>query len=88
MKRTVKVVQFIEVEIDEAKFDDDFLTAFSKSDSTVKTVEDHIVFLATLYAKGVIGGWDDEFVENYGELRDMGIKLKEIGSDSVLEVEL
>ena len=72
MKKTVQVIQYVDVEYDETKFTKEFMEAFEQTMFDYTTIEEHIKHLATLEAKGEAGG----FVEGYGELKDdMGISL-------------
>jgi len=74
MKKTVRVTQIIEVEIDETKFDDEFLEEFRKSFYPFHTIEGHIGHLAQMYARGLIA--DGNFIEGYGKPEETGIKFK------------
>jgi len=80
MKRTVEVTTFVEVEIDESQFTPEFMEAFRASFFPFHTLEDHIEHLAQLQARGAIG-WIDSFVEGYGRLDKMGIKLSDPADD-------
>lgn len=77
MKKIVKVTQYIEVEVDEAKFDEDFLKEFKENFYEFDNINEHIEHLARLYAKGMVGGTPNSFIEGYGEQRDMSISFKE-----------
>ncbi len=75
MKKIVEVTQYIEVEVDEAKFDEEFLEDFRGYMYNFKDIDDHIKHLAQLYARGIAN--NHSFIEGYGEAKDMGIKFKE-----------
>lgn len=68
------VIQEIEVTIDETKIDDDFITEYVEYFSPYYELEDHMKHLAFLFAEGIVD--NDEFIEGYGETKDMGIHFK------------
>ncbi len=72
MKRTVRVIQEVEVEVDESKFTPEFMEMFRDVFFKFETIEEHIEHLAQLEARSVYG----EFVEGYGNRSDMGISMK------------
>ena len=72
------VNQTISVEVDESKFTPEFLKAFREQIYELETLDDHLEFLAEKYATGRIQGYPSEFVEGYGKLGDMGIKLRQL----------
>ena len=72
MKRTVEVRQLIEVEIDESKFDEQFMQEFRESFYNFTTLDDHIAHIGQLEARGMLG----TFIEGYGPAKDMGIKAE------------
>jgi len=76
-KFKVVVTQFIEVTLDETKFDEQFVEDFKASFFDFQTLEEHAMHLAQLRARGVNG----EFIEGYGPVKDMGIKFKNIGQN-------
>lgn len=86
MKRTVTVIQSIEVEIDERKFDREFMEEFRRSFYDFSTIDAHIEHLAQMYARGITNPdlADGDFIEGYGKPEEMGIKLKFLD----LEVEI
>nr|WP_092074965.1 hypothetical protein [Dendrosporobacter quercicolus]NSL49593.1 hypothetical protein [Dendrosporobacter quercicolus DSM 1736]SDN24091.1 hypothetical protein SAMN04488502_11549 [Dendrosporobacter quercicolus] len=73
MKRTVEVIITVEVETDDSKFDKNFMDNFSRYFYEFDTIEEHAEHLAQLEARGMI---DANFVEGYGALKDMGIKIR------------
>jgi len=86
MKKTVTVVieKEIEVELDESKFDKTFLSEFRDSFYPFHTIEEHIKHLAQMKARGLIDrslSSDGAFIEGYGRMRPMGIKLLELSED-------
>ncbi len=74
------VNQTISVEVDESKFTPEFLSAFRESFYDLETLDDHYEFLAELYATGRIEH-ESDFVEGYGKLSDMGVKLRKIDTE-------
>lgn len=78
MKETVYVTHEVEVEIDESKFTPEFMQTFRDTMSDFETIKDHIRYLAQLEAQGFCG----EYIEGYGNLRDMGIKMELLSSDT------
>jgi hypothetical protein len=76
VKQTVLVTSEVDVTVDETKFTEEWMAEFRKSFYPFFTVQDHIEHLAQLYARGVIDGFDKEFVEGYGPLKEMGITFE------------
>lgn len=75
VKRTVYLTVEIDVEIDEDKFTPEFMAEYRESFSKYDTLEEHIEQLA-------YNGVRDEpmpgaFIEGYGPMDEMGIKLSE-----------
>jgi len=64
----------VEVEIDEAKFDEAFLLEFRDSFYPFFDVNDHVEHIAQLEARGLL----DDFTEGYGPIKDMGIKARTV----------
>ncbi len=75
-KFTVEVLTTVEVTIDDQKLDQEFMDDFSRYFYELDTLEEHACYLAQLEAREMIG-WDD-FVEGYGDLKELGIELKVI----------
>jgi len=75
-KYTVIVEQEVEIELDEAKFDDAFMQEFRDGFYPFYELADHVEHIAQLQARGVIdaGSYTVEFIEGYGPSKDMGIK--------------
>lgn len=80
IKRTVIVKSYVEVEIDEAKFDEEFMNGFNESIFEAD-IDEHFKHLAQLFARHVIYS-DDQFVEGYGHIDKMGIKLNVLDVDT------
>lgn len=80
-KRIVRVTQLIEVATDDAAFDADFFAEFNGSIFQTDTVDDHAEHLAQLFARGIIDGTADEFIEGYGPAKDMGIEFRRVDLD-------
>ena len=81
VSKDYEVVRFVEVTLDESKFTEAFMAEFRESFFPFFTIEDHREHLAILYARGVIDGWKDEFIEGYGPANEMGISFKDNGSE-------
>jgi hypothetical protein len=62
----------VEVEIDDAKFDEAFMTEFRESFYPFYTVKQHVEHIAQLEARGLL----EDFTEGYGPNKDMGIKAR------------
>jgi hypothetical protein len=77
-KYRVEVTQTIEVALDPAKFDDAFMAEFRDSFYDFDTIEEHAEHIAQMQARGVIdvSYQSGEFVEGYGDHRDMGINAR------------
>jgi len=80
MKRTVRVIQEVEVEVDESKFTPEFMEMFRGVFFNFDTIEEHIEHLAQLEARSVYG----EFIEGYGNRSEMGISMKVTGLETEL----
>jgi len=82
MKMNVTVTFDVSVEVDESKFTDDFMQNFKRYFYELDTIDEHAEHLAQLETRGLI---DDNFVEGYGDLSEMGIKIKV--NDIISEIE-
>ena len=81
-KFTVQVTQLIEVELDESKFDEQFMSEFRASFYSFDTIEEHAEHIAQLQARGLIDlECGTEFIEGYGPSQDMGIKARCVETD-------
>lgn len=82
-KFTIAVTQTVEVELDDAKFDEAFMEEFRESFYPFFELSDHAKHIAQLQARGVIdlSGYSGEFIEGYGPSEDMGIKARVIETD-------
>lgn len=78
MKFQVEVTQTVEVELDETKFNEAFLSEFRESFYPFTTIGEHVEHLAQLYARGYEF---DTFVEGYGEISEFGIIRKVISQE-------
>ncbi len=85
MRKIVEVTQTIEVEVDEKKFTPNFMSDFKKHFYDFDSVDDHIKHIAQMEARGLIQR-EDQFVEGYGNLDDMGIFVSTNGQDQVEEI--
>lgn len=70
---TVEVTQAVVVDVDESKFTEEFMQAFREGFYDFDDIEDHVQHLAQMEARGLIGY--DRFVEGYGDIREMGVKM-------------
>ena len=75
--KDIDVVQTIRVTVDESKFDDKFMEEFRASFYGFDTLDEHLMHLAQLNARGLAGGFRD-FIEGYGDAADMGIQFKHV----------
>lgn len=62
----------VSVEVDETKFDEEFMAEFRESFYPFHDLEDHVEHIAQLEARGLL----EDFTEGYGEISDFGIKAK------------
>lgn len=74
MKKTFRVEQVIEVEVDESKFTPEFMREFSEGIHPFDSVQEHMEYIAELVATGVVMSRLQE-IEGYGVLKDMGIRF-------------
>ena len=72
-KHLVRVTQWVEVDMDEAKFDDAFMEEFTDNFYPYDTIEKHACHLAQLHARGIY--FNGDFIEGYGPAADMGISF-------------
>lgn len=83
--RKVIVEVDVKVTLDPTKFTDEFNAEFDHQITPYEgDLDEHAKHLAGLFAEGIIHGEPDEFVEGYGRLGDMGIKLERLGGYSEL----
>jgi hypothetical protein len=80
MKRQVAVTQVVEVEVDENKFTEEWMTEWRQTFYPFRSVDRHIKHIAQLEARG---GLSKDFTEGYGPLADMGIKAKVVSTEIV-----
>lgn len=84
MKKTVQLIVEIDVEVDEAKFTPEFMETYrSYINRTAYDIDDHIKQLAYVGVRDEPSGFD--FVEGYGPIDQMGIK---IGEPDFVEIEI
>jgi hypothetical protein len=82
--KDIVVQQTVRVHFDESKFTDHFMADFRSYMYDFHHVDDHLMHLAQLYVRGIHDNYS--FVEGYGPLREMGIKLENIGhSEEVID---
>lgn len=83
--RKVIVEVDVKVTLDPAKFTEEFNAEFDRLITPLEgDLDEHAKRLARLFAEGIIDGDATEFVEGYGQLGDMGIKLERLGGYSEL----
>lgn len=84
--KTIIVTKEVQVTIDETKFDAEFCRQFDESIFFVgDDLDEHMQNLAEKYVNGDAQGWDDDFLEGYGLLKDMGVKFEEIITDTEIK---
>lgn len=72
---TVEVTQTVQVTLEQPDiFTEEFNQDFSDIFWEVSSDEDHIEHIAQMEARGLVGY--DTFVEGYGKLTDLGIKVE------------
>lgn len=76
MKYRVYMTQYIDVELDETKFTEEFMEEFRDMMYNYTTIEEHVEHLAQLKARGLIEHFNP-FIEGYGPASDMGINISE-----------
>jgi len=78
--RKVIVEVDVKVTLDPTKFTAEFNAEFDRQITPYEgDLDEHAKHLAGLFAEGIIQGSSDEFVEGYGPLGQMGIKLERLG---------
>ena len=75
MTKNITVTQTISVTVDESKFTPEFMANFSHYMFDCKTIDDHIAYIAKSFATRVVI-CDEDFLEGYGVLRDLGISVR------------
>lgn len=70
-RRFVTVTYLVEVEMDDSKFDTEFMNEFSENFFDIETLEGHAEHIADLAVREML---DHQFTEGYGPLNIMGIK--------------
>jgi hypothetical protein len=82
---TVDVTQRIEVNLDEAKFDEAFMAEFRDYFFSFDSIEEHAEHIAQLQARGIVNleGYfaSREFIEGYGIAKGMGISARVIDTE-------
>ena len=73
-KKTVVVTQYIDIEYDETKFTPEWMANFREYMYPFHEIDDHLKHLAQVHARGLADQFEP-FVEGYGKLADMGIKM-------------
>jgi hypothetical protein len=75
VKKTIRVIQEVEVEIDETQFDRYFRNQYLQYHGDLISIDDHLLNLSEQFATGKINN-DSEFLIGYGILKKRGIKFK------------
>jgi len=78
MKTLVEVTQTVEVEVDESKFNDEFMREYRRQFYPWMSIKDHVKHIAQMEARGLLPFAEDGFVEGYGPMTEMGIKARVI----------
>jgi len=78
--KTVTVTILVEVTVDETKFDDAFMADFRKQMYHFTSLDRHIEHLGQMHARGLYN--DEDFIEGYGQAKEMGIKFNELRVES------
>lgn len=84
--RKVKVAQWVEVTIDESKFDEKFMSEFRDSFYQFHSIQEHVEHLAQMIARRVYFP-ESKFIEGYGLVKEMGISFKMLDSETETEIE-
>lgn len=74
----VQFTQVLEVSIDETLMNEEFMKEFRVSFYPFFDLEKHAKHIARLYALGIYNGDNEEFVEGYGKIKELGVNVKEI----------
>ena len=81
MKRQRNVTQQLLISVDKRKFTPEFLKEFNESMFDFgDDIEKHIDHIAKLYSAGIIDE-NSDFIEGYGNPKDMKIRIQVIGVD-------
>jgi hypothetical protein len=82
----VAFTQRVVVTLDESKFTWEWMEEFRKHFYQLEGISDHAQHLAQMFARGLINEFEkDPFVEGYGHLSEMGVKIEVVDSDTELE---
>ncbi|AXQ69957.1 tape measure protein [Caulobacter phage CcrSC] len=76
LSRQTRTQHIVLVTVDPAKFTPEFMEEFREHFFDYDTIEEHIEHLGSLYGRGVIEGFPNEFIEGYGVAKEMGIAFK------------
>ena len=82
MKKEARISVWVEVEVDESKFTEEFMQEFRESFFPFYNVQDHIEHLAWLFGTNRINELTN-FIEGYGDPKDFGIQFTLIDDDDV-----
>ena len=83
MKKVVQITHYIEVEIDENKLTQEFNEQFNKTIGFIDTPEEHLVHIANYFAQ-FDEPYRNYFLEGYGPMNEMGIKVNWVDTQSEL----
>lgn len=81
--KTAQVVFHVDVTVDPSKFTPEFMEEFRRDFYNFHTIDEHIEFLAQLYARGLADEWS-QFVEGYGPPSDFGIEFRAAGQETAI----
>lgn len=85
MKKIVQVIQNVEVELDETKFDERFLAAYREDFYDFHRIDDHFMHIGQLAARGIADSFSS-FIEGYGPPEDFGIKTTVLDRETEVEI--
>jgi hypothetical protein len=73
--KTVAVTHYVDVQVDETKFTEEFMSNYREYMYEFDSIDDHIRYLARLAVEGYVDEFDksDKFIEGYGPQHEFGI---------------
>lgn len=77
--KTVEVRQTLNITVDETKFTEEWMEEFRSYMYRFRTLDEHIMHIAQCAARFDMN--ENDFLEGYGILKDMGIKIKFIDQE-------
>lgn len=86
--KTIQVTQTIKVTVNEAKFTSEFMAGFRDAFYPFDDLNEHIEHIAQMTARGLLTGMEDEFIEGYGKVIDMGIKAEVVDVETEVIIDV